>query len=544
MEDLKELRGQIDKIDAQMAALFERRMSVTRKVGEYKLAHGLPVLDPGREREVLEKKTALLQDKALASDVTALFECIMGLSRQQQRTLVKEENVSGLAGYYEALSHSREPLKHPRVLYQGEPGAYAEEAAARFFGEETERNRVETWEDIFLALRAGEADYGVIPIENNSTGSINAAYDLLAKYHAFIVGEQIVRVDHCLMAPKGASLDTLREVRSHEQGLIQCGDYLKEHPDWKRVPMLNTAAAAKFVAEQGDTGLAAIGSPRAAKLYGLDILAEKINFNAENYTRFVVVSPLMEHRPLEDKISATFTLPHESGSLHRVMTVFAVHGVNMLKLESRPIVGKSWEYRFFVDLEGSLSDPRMDGVVHELAQLTTEFRFLGGYQSGKNIVLIGMMGCGKTTCGKLLAEKLGWGFVDTDALIEQESGRTIPEIFAKEGEAGFRDWELGVSEELARERRLVIACGGGLPTRADSIASLRDGGTVFFLHRDPEKIYDSVSMANRPLGQDGKEAFLERFRQREPIYREWSDHEITSFGSPEETVHAILEALE
>jgi chorismate mutase/prephenate dehydratase len=269
------------------------------------------------------------------------------------------------------------------VLYQGEPGAYAEEAAACFFGEETERRRVETWEDIFLALRAGKADYGVIPIENNSTGSINAAYDLLTKYQAFIVGEQIVRVDHCLMAPRGAALDTLREVRSHEQGLSQCEEYLKEHPDWKRVPMLNTAAAAKYVAEQGDVEVAAIGSPRAARLYGLDILAEKINFNAENFTRFVVVSPVMEQREGGDKISATFTLPHESGSLHRIMTVFAVHGINLLKLESRPIVGKSWEYRFFVDLEGSLTDERMDGAIHEMGQLASEFRILGNYRKGE-----------------------------------------------------------------------------------------------------------------------------------------------------------------
>lgn len=384
MDGLKELRDQIDVIDAQIVSLFEQRMTVTRKVGEYKLAHGIPVLDAGREQAVLDQKTALLHDKALASDVTALFECIMSRSRQQQRTLVKEgaEDPS-LAGYYEALAHSRAPLDQPRVLYQGEPGAYAEEAAARFFGEETERRRVDTWEDIFLTLRAGEADYGVIPIENNSTGSINATYDLLAKYRAFIVGEQIVRVDHCLMAPKGAELDRLREVRSHEQGLIQCEEYLKAHPEWKQVPMLNTAAAAKYVAEQEDVGLAAIGSPRAARLYGLDILAEKINFNAENFTRFVVVSPVLERRQDGDKISATFTLPHESGSLHRIMTVFAVHGVNMLKLESRPIVGKSWEYRFFVDLEGSLSDQRMDGVVHEMAQLATEFRILGNYRKSE-----------------------------------------------------------------------------------------------------------------------------------------------------------------
>ena len=383
MEELQELRQEIDRIDAQIVALFEARMAVTQKVGEYKVKRGLPVLDAGREKEVLAKKTALLKDPDRAEDVTVLYECIMGISRRQQRALVKEgaEDPS-LTGYYEALKRQREPLARPRVLYQGEPGAYAEEAAARFFGEETERRRVRTWEDIFLALRAGEADYGVIPIENNSTGSINAAYDLLAQYQAFIVGEQTVRVDHCLMAPAGATLDTIRTVRSHEQGLIQCEEFLRDR-DWQQVPMLNTAAAAKYVAERGDVTQAAIGSPRAARLYGLTVLAEKINFNSENFTRFVVVSPVLERREGGDKISATFTIPHESGSLHRIMTVFAVHGINLLKLESRPIVGKSWEYRFFIDLEGSLADERMDGVIHEMAQLAAEFRILGNYRKSE-----------------------------------------------------------------------------------------------------------------------------------------------------------------
>ena len=290
------------------------------------------------------------------------------------------EGRAALDQYRAALAGRRTPLAAPRVLYQGEPGAYAEEAAARFFGEDMPRERVRTWEDIFLALREGQADYGVVPIENSSTGSINGVYDLLGRYGAYVVGEQIVKVDHCLMAPKGASLDTIREVCSHEQGLFQCEAYLKEHPDWKRTPMLNTAAAAKLAAERGDVSLAAIGSVRAARLYGLDILAERINFNGDNDTRFVVVSPVMERREGADKISATFTVAHESGSLHRILSIFAVHGLNLMKLESRPIVGHSWEYRFFVDLEGSLDDPRMEDVAAELAEAAATFRVLGNYR--------------------------------------------------------------------------------------------------------------------------------------------------------------------
>ena len=161
----------------------------------------------------------------------------------------------------------------------------------------------------------------------------------------------------------------------------------------------------------------------------------------------------------------------------------------------------------------------------------------------KNVVLIGMMGCGKSSVGRVLAQRLGMGFADTDQCIEAALGRSIPEIFATEGEAFFRDWELGVAEELARKENLVIACGGGLPTRPDAIASLKYSGTVIFLDRDGEDIYDHVSMDHRPLGQAGREAFLERCRQREPVYRRWAHHIITDPVSPEAGLNAILEVL-
>ena len=304
----------------------------------------------------------------------------MGLSRRQQRNLVNEAGNEGYRQIREAISHSRAPLTAPRVLYQGEPGAYADEAAALFFGEDVPRAHVETWEDIFLTLREGRADYGVLPIENSSTGSISQVYDLLAQYGAYIVGEQTVRVEHCLVALPGACLDGIREVCSHEQGLRQCAEFLKAHPDWRAVPRLNTAESAKYVAERGDLTLAAICSRRAARLYGLDILAEHIHFNAQNDTRFVVVSPVMERRAGCDKVSALFVLPHRSGSLHEIMTIFAVNGLNMMKLESRPIVGRSWEYLFFVDFTGDLAAPGMDGVLLELSQTAEGFRVLGNYK--------------------------------------------------------------------------------------------------------------------------------------------------------------------
>ena len=375
MSQLDELRKEIDAIDAQMVRLFERRMEVTRQVGLYKLERDLPVLDLQREQAVLAQKRALLENPALATEVTAFYETVMAISRHQQRMLMGAARAAAPAG----APRIRPPVAAPRVLYQGEPGAYAEEAAVLFFGEQVSRDRVPAWEDIFVALKEGRADYGVIPIENSSTGAINATYDLLAKYGAYIVGEQLVRVNHCLMAPTGASLDTITQVYSHEQGLIQCEAYLKEHP-WQPVALQNTAAAAKYVAQCGDVTKAAIGSLLAARLYGLQVLAHPVNSNRENFTRFVVVSPELELRDGSDKISALFTIPHESGSLHRILAIFAAHGCNLLKLESRPIVGRSWEYRFFVDLEGSVRDDSMDDVLQETREATAQFRVLGNYK--------------------------------------------------------------------------------------------------------------------------------------------------------------------
>ncbi len=381
MSELDTLRGEIDTIDAQLTALFLRRMEVTARVGAYKQKSGIPVLDTGREKEVLAKKAALVDDPAGKADVAALFEAIMGISRRQQRKLVQEGGNQAYDRIRAALDATRTPLDGPRILYQGEPGAYADEAAALFFGEEAPRQRMDTWEDIFLALKEGRADYGVVPIENSSTGSISQVYDLLAQYGHSIVGEQIVKVDHCLAAPRGARLEDIRAVYSHEQGLLQCAEYLKGHPDWARIPRLNTAESALFVRDSADPAQAAICSRRAAGLYGLDILAERINFNDQNHTRFVVVSPAMERRADSDKVSALFVVPHRAGSLHEIMTIFAVNGLSLMKLESRPIVGRSWEYLFFVDFTGDLSAPGMDGVLRELSQTAEDFRVLGSYPS-------------------------------------------------------------------------------------------------------------------------------------------------------------------
>lgn len=382
MDELKQYRAEIDTIDRQLTELFRRRMAVVDRVGQYKLERGIPVLDPAREREVLAEKAAMVEDAADRADLTAMFENLMAISRRRQRKLIHEGG--GNPGYdrcRRALAAVREPVANPRVVYQGVAGAYSEMACINFFGDTSKNIGVEQFEDAFRAVKEGQADYAVLPIENSTSGAIRQVYDLMNEYDCYIVGETTVKVEHCLMAPKGATLDTITHVYSHEQGLFQSDHFLNKYPNWCQVPCADTAGAGQYVAQTGDVTKAAICSARAAELYGLEILVRGTNHNANNTTRFVVVSPVMELRAGADKISTVFSLPHEAGSLHRIMSIFAVNGLNMTKLESRPMPGHTWEYMFFLEFHGSLTAPEMDGILHELAQTTAQFRVLGNFVS-------------------------------------------------------------------------------------------------------------------------------------------------------------------
>ncbi len=382
MSELDLLRGAIDEVDRQIVSLFERRMQVTKQVGAYKKTVGMPVLDPKRERDVIQKKIDWLHDPELRTDVTTLYETIMALSRKQQRKMVHEgTELPAFARFAQSIRNARPPVQNPRVVYQGEPGAFSEMAAISFFGNEVNAKGLYQFEDPFLALHRGEADYAVLPIENSSTGAIRQVYDLLAQYQCYLVGETTVRVRHCLMSLPGTRLEDIQTVYSHEQGLFQCEPFLNAHPQWQQVAQADTAGSAKLVAELQDPTKAAICSARAAEIYGLEILAEGVNSNSQNTTRFVVIAPQMELREGRDKVCISFTIPHESGSLHEVLTIFAVHGLNLVRLESRPIPMHSWQYMFFTEFLGDITDPAMDGVMHELTQITEDLRVFGNFKA-------------------------------------------------------------------------------------------------------------------------------------------------------------------
>ncbi len=377
MKDIKYLRGQIDTIDHQMVSLFQQRMEVSREVAEYKIAHDIPVLDPERVRAELQAKAAMVADPQLKTDVAKLYEVIMSLSRGCQRRVMQDQEPTP-PGYPQAVELAA-PVEEPRVVYQGMPGAYSEEAAVDFFCPAVRSQGLNRFEDCFEALACGEADYAVLPIENSTTGAIRQVYDLLTQYQFYMVGETTVKVEHCLMALPGGKMEEITHVYSNEQVLYKSDRFLDRHPEWVRVPQLDTAGSAKYVSETGDRTKAAICGKRAADIYGLNILVRGVNHNNQNYTRFAVVRTKPELRPGSDKITAVFRLPHQSGSLHEILTIFAVNGLNLVKLESRPVQDQRWEYMFFVEFTGNLTAPGMDAVLRELSQSTNQFRVLGNY---------------------------------------------------------------------------------------------------------------------------------------------------------------------
>jgi len=285
------------------------------------------------------------------------------------------------AAYLGMMQKRREPVQNPRVVFQGEAGAYSEMACRRFFGKNVNAKGLYQFEDTFLALKNGEADYAVLPIENSTSGAIRQVYDLLESNNYFFVGETTVLVNHALMALPGTKIEDIRTVYSHEQGLFQCERYLKNHPDWKKVPQADTAGSAKAVAALQDKTIAAICSPLAAEIYGLEILEESLATNTTNTTRFVVVSPLPELRPNRDKICISLTTANDSGALHNVLTVFALHGINLVRLESRPIPEHNWEYMFFIEFTGDLMTVEMDAAIHEISLLSSDLRVLGNFTS-------------------------------------------------------------------------------------------------------------------------------------------------------------------
>ena len=373
--DLLELRDQIDQVDRQLVELFEQRQEICRLVAQYKIENHKKVLD--RERE--EKKLAAVQQLASTEfnrhGVRDMFEQLMAVSRKLQYQILAE-NGQGLKLPFEEIQ-GLDP--QARIVYQGVPGAYSHQAAMEYFGEDAHLEPVRTFEDAMKALSICDADYAVIPIENSTAGAVGDVYDLLGFYDNYIVGELYLRVEHALLGVPGAQLSDIQVVYSHPQGLMQCAQYLGSNPQWKQISINNTALAAKKVMEDGDIHHAAIASMAAAKLYGLQVLKEAVNHSAVNTTRFIVVAGRKIFTKDAHKVSICFELPHKSGSLYTILSHFIYNDLNMTKIESCPILGKNWEYRFFIDFEGNLNDTAVMGALRGIMEEVSYFKILGNY---------------------------------------------------------------------------------------------------------------------------------------------------------------------
>ena len=377
MVDLLESRKKIDEIDTEILRLFEERMQVSEDVARYKIETGKQVLDRERELQKIEPFKEKAHGDFNTTAAQELLKQIMSMSRKRQYQLLEEY---GLEEIPEFQKVDDLPLQNAKVVFQGVEGAYSYAAMKTYFGETIESYHVKTWKDAMEEVSRGKADYAVLPIENSTAGIVADIYDLLMEYHLYIVGEQIIRVDHVLLGIPGTVEDGIKTVHSHPQGLAQCKPYLEAHPGWETVKEANTAGSAKMVRDLGDPSHVAIASREAGKLYGLSVLAENICENGQNVTRFIVVSREPYYRKDAEKISICAELPHESGTLYNMLSHIIFNGLNMTKIESRPIPGKTWEYRFFVDFEGNLADSAVKNALRGIYAEANRMRVLGNYE--------------------------------------------------------------------------------------------------------------------------------------------------------------------
>ena len=376
VRDLSLIRQELDELDGRLVEIFERRMELSDQVARYKMTTGKPVRDLSREQEKLSRVEALAENPFNKAGMRELMRQMMAISRKRQYQMLEEEGMGSRLPFEQI---ERLPKEGARVVYQGVPGAYAHMAAMEYFGEDFRGFYVKTWEDAMNALSGGRADFAVLPIENSTAGTVGDVYDLLAKYDNYIVGEVEVKVDHALLGLLGASMEEIELVYSHPQALMQCQKFLNEHKNWHQVSVENTAVAARRVLKEGDPRKAAIASAMSGSIYGLSVVKAPLNFNSSNTTRFVITSSRKVYAKTASKICICFEVAHESGSLYNILSHFIFNGLNMFKIESRPVPGQTWEYRFFVEFTGNLSDSGVCNALTGISEEAVSMKILGNY---------------------------------------------------------------------------------------------------------------------------------------------------------------------
>ena len=376
--DLNESRKKIDEIDRQIASLFEERMKVTTDVAAYKRSTGKKVFDPVREEEKLKVLRDYTDNEFNKTGIEDLFRQIMSISRKYQyKVLGAENDEKQLFREVDELDVDEDT----RVVCFGEHGAFTEQAMEEVFGENITAINKMTFREVMEAVANGEAKYGVLPIENTSTGGITDIYDLLLDYDITIVAEHVVKVEQALLGKPGTKIDDIRTIYSHPQGLMQCARFFEEHPDIKGEAYKSTSGAAKKVAADDDMTQAAIASSRAAGIFGLEVLKKSINFESNNYTRFIIITNQHIFLSNANKISISFEVKHQVGALYNMLANFYYNDLNLTKIDSRPMESRNWEYRFFVDVEGNLNDPGVSNALACISEFASELKILGNIET-------------------------------------------------------------------------------------------------------------------------------------------------------------------
>lgn len=372
--DLNEVRAEIDRIDSQLLPLLEQRMDAAKKVARIKSRAGIPVLNAAREEDILNR----VREKSpeYGDALRVVYSSMMDVSRALQHKILgggqqlRAEIAAARANQFDASASCS-------IMCPGVDGSFSASAARRMF-QHGELHFTERFGDVFKSVAEGKTDYGVIPIENSWAGSVHESFDLMMKYRLRIVCAVELPIHHCLVGVKGAKISNIKQVVSHPQGLAQCGDYIRAH-GFESISYSNTATAAMDVAKHGDPAVAAIASEETAALYGLEVLERDIQSSSANVTRIIAISRDLKIADNADRISLIFTVPNVTGSLYRLLARFALCGLNLTKLESRPTKDRNFDYYFYLDFTGSVAKESTLDLLCALEEELPVFNFLGNY---------------------------------------------------------------------------------------------------------------------------------------------------------------------
>ncbi|MDO5323353.1 MAG: prephenate dehydratase domain-containing protein [Clostridia bacterium] len=376
--ELQELRSKIDEIDAQLTRLFEARMDVAAEIGAWKRENHMPVLDTARERDKLADIAASSRED-MQTYTQMLYSMIFELSRSYQSDLTRMP--SSLRQSVDKAIEETDRLfpTSPIIACQGTEGAYSQIAGTRMF-KSPKIMYFKSFDSVFSAIESGFCQYGILPIENSSAGSVKKVYDLMLRHNFYVVRSCRLKIDHNLLAAPGVKKGDIREIFSHQQALDQCAGYLEQFgPDVKITRCENTAMAAEAVAKSERRDIAAIASYDCASLYGLKCLESDIQDRGNNYTRFICISKKLEIYPGANRTTVMMTLPHRPGSLCRALSRFYSLGINITKLESRPLPERDFQFMFYFDLETSVYSGEFGRMIDDLDSISEEFRYLGSY---------------------------------------------------------------------------------------------------------------------------------------------------------------------